>query len=80
MPESFAALAVDVTPVQEPCPETPKGSRPAAKAGRLRETFESMKDADLGGVKVSFSASNHQGLSSGFLNRIEDGKVLPVTR
>jgi len=40
MPESFAALAVDVTPVPEPCPEPPKGNRSAAKAGRLRETFE----------------------------------------
>ncbi|WP_458780833.1 sigma-70 family RNA polymerase sigma factor [Arthrobacter sp. D3-16] len=40
MPESFAALAVDVTPVHEPCPEPPKGNRSAAKAGRLRETFE----------------------------------------
>jgi RNA polymerase sigma-B factor len=40
MPESFAALAVDVTPVHQPCPEPPKGNRSAAKAGRLRETFE----------------------------------------
>ncbi|MDQ0870687.1 RNA polymerase sigma-B factor [Arthrobacter sp. V1I9] len=44
MPESFAALAVDLTPVPgpclEPCLETPKDDRSAAKAGRLRETFE----------------------------------------
>jgi RNA polymerase sigma-B factor len=40
MPESFAALAVDVTPVHQPCPEPPEGNRSAAKAGRLRETFE----------------------------------------
>jgi RNA polymerase sigma-B factor len=40
MPESFAALAVDATPVHNPCPEPPKSNRSAAKAGRLRETFE----------------------------------------
>jgi RNA polymerase sigma-B factor len=40
MPDSFTALAVDVTPVQEPCLEPPKDNRSAAKAGRLRETFE----------------------------------------
>jgi RNA polymerase sigma-B factor len=40
MPESFAALAVDVTPVQEPCLESSKENRAPAKAGRLRETFE----------------------------------------
>lgn len=40
MPESFAALAVDVTPVLEPCPEPAKSNRSVAKAGRLRETFE----------------------------------------
>jgi RNA polymerase sigma-B factor len=40
MPEFFAALAVDVTPVQEQCLETPNDNRSAAKAGRLRETFE----------------------------------------
>jgi RNA polymerase sigma-B factor len=40
MPESFAALAVDTTPVQEPCLEPPREHRPASKQGRLRETFE----------------------------------------
>lgn len=40
MPESFAALAVDITPVFEPCPQPAKSNRSAAKAGRLRETFE----------------------------------------
>jgi RNA polymerase sigma-B factor len=40
MPESFAALAVDAMPVQEPCLETPKDNCSAAKVGRLRETFE----------------------------------------
>ncbi|WP_104043308.1 sigma-70 family RNA polymerase sigma factor [Arthrobacter sp. ZGTC412] len=40
MPESFAAPAVDLTPVPELCPETPQDNRSAAKAGRLRETFE----------------------------------------
>jgi RNA polymerase sigma-B factor len=40
MPESFAALAVDITPVQEPCLEPPREIRPASKQGRLRETFE----------------------------------------
>jgi RNA polymerase sigma-B factor len=40
MPESFAALAVDNTPVQEPCLEPPREIRPATNQGRLRETFE----------------------------------------
>jgi RNA polymerase sigma-B factor len=40
MPESFAALAVDNTPVQEPCLEPPREIRPANNQGRLRETFE----------------------------------------
>jgi RNA polymerase sigma-B factor len=40
MPESFAALAVDVTPIQESCPEPPRENRAASKQGRLRETFE----------------------------------------
>ena len=40
MPESFAALAVDITPVPEPCPEPPRENRAASKQGRLRETFE----------------------------------------
>jgi RNA polymerase sigma-B factor len=40
MPESFAALAVDVTPVQEPCLEPSRENRPGRKQGRLRETFE----------------------------------------
>jgi RNA polymerase sigma-B factor len=40
MPESFAALAVDVTPVQEPCQEPSREIRAATKQGRLRETFE----------------------------------------
>jgi RNA polymerase sigma-B factor len=39
MPEPLTALAVDVTPVHDPCPEAPQG-RSSAKAGRLRETFE----------------------------------------
>jgi RNA polymerase sigma-B factor len=40
MHESFSALAVDVTPVQEPCLESMKDNRSDAKPGRLRETFE----------------------------------------
>lgn len=40
MHESFSALAVDVTPVQEPCLETVKDNRSDAQPGRLRATFE----------------------------------------
>ncbi len=40
MPEPLTALAVDVTPVHETCPEAPQDNRSSAKAGRLRETFE----------------------------------------
>lgn len=40
MPELFAAPAADVAPVQESDLELPKEHRNAAKAGRLRQTFE----------------------------------------
>ncbi|MHC6594981.1 sigma-70 family RNA polymerase sigma factor [Arthrobacter sp. C152] len=40
MPESFAALAVDTTPVHQPHPEPQQNQGPAAPSGRLRETFE----------------------------------------
>jgi RNA polymerase sigma-B factor len=40
MPESFAALAVDTPPVQEPGLEPQTESRPAGNQGRLRATFE----------------------------------------
>ncbi|MFD2360923.1 MULTISPECIES: sigma-70 family RNA polymerase sigma factor [unclassified Arthrobacter] len=40
MPESFAALAVDTTRVQEQHPEPQQNPAPPSSSGRLRETFE----------------------------------------
>ncbi len=40
MPEFFAALAVDTTPVREPQPGHPPGASPAHRSGQLRQTFE----------------------------------------
>ena len=35
---------------------------------------------DLGGFKVAFSPTNHQGSNAVFLTRIQDGKAVPVDR
>jgi len=40
MPESFAAFAVDASPVRRQEPETVQQQAPPATSGRLRETFE----------------------------------------
>ncbi|MBB1520324.1 ABC transporter substrate-binding protein [Aquipseudomonas guryensis] len=36
--------------------------------------------ADVGGFKVEFSPTNHQGSDAIFLTRVQDGKALPVER
>lgn len=51
------------------------GSEPTRE--RFIEALEHL-DTDLGGFKVTFSRSQHQGSSAVFLTRIENGKALPV--
>ena len=53
------------------------------KAGTepTRETFLDALghlETDLGGFKVAFSRSQHQGSSAVFLTRIENGQAVPV--
>lgn len=53
-----------------------------AGADPTRETFlDALEhlDMDLGGFKVAFSRSRHQGSNAVFLTRIENGQAVPVT-
>jgi hypothetical protein len=53
-----------------------------AGAQPTRETFLDALEhlnTDLGGFKVAFSRSQHQGSSAVFLTRIENGQAVPVT-
>lgn len=52
------------------------GAEPTRKA--FLAALEGL-DSDLGGFKVKFSRTSHQGSSAVFLTRIENGKALPVT-
>jgi branched-chain amino acid transport system substrate-binding protein len=47
-----------------------------------RELVESLEylDIDLGGLKVAFSPTNHQGSKAVFLTRITDGKAIEVDK
>ncbi len=45
---------------------------------KLTSAFEGMKGVDIGGIKVSFSGSQHQGLSQIFLVNIKAGQATPV--
>ena len=52
------------------------GAEPTRKA--FLAALEGL-DSDLGGFKVKFSRTSHQGSSAVFLTRIENGKALPIT-
>lgn len=54
-----------------------KAGSPPTREGFLN-AYESMKDADLGGVKLTFSPSDHQGLDDVYLAVVEGGKLVPV--
>ena len=47
-------------------------------ADDLVDTFDGMRDLDLGGMKFSFSDSNHQGSNLVFLTVVKDGHVAPI--
>jgi len=55
-----------------------KAGSPPSKDGFLR-AYESMKDTDLGGVKLSFSADNHQGQSEVYLEIVKNGALQPLS-
>ena len=43
----------------------------------LRAALEAMHAVDLGGLMVTFSATDHQGSAQVFLSRIKNGKAVP---
>jgi len=53
-----------------------KAGNPPTQDGFIK-AYESMKDADLGGIKLSFSPQNHQGQSNVYLEIVQDGKLVP---
>lgn len=46
----------------------------------LIKTFESMSDADVGGLKISYSPTNHQGMKETYMVELKGGKFVPVSR
>jgi branched-chain amino acid transport system substrate-binding protein len=50
---------------------------PPTQEGFIK-AYESMKDVDMGGIKLSFTADNHQGQSNVFLEVVKDGKLVPL--
>lgn len=52
---------------------------PELNRARLLATLEGMQD-DLGGIKLAFSAQNHQGSKQVFLTQVKDGKAVPVSK
>jgi branched-chain amino acid transport system substrate-binding protein len=53
-----------------------KSGTPPTREGFLK-AYESMKDTDLGGIKLNFSSQNHQGQSNVFLEIVQGGKLVP---
>lgn len=45
----------------------------------LLQAFEGFKDVELGGLKLSLSASNHQASNTVFLTQIKDGRAQPIS-
>ena len=54
-----------------------KAGNPPTQDGFIK-AYEAMKDADMGGIKLSFSPGNHQGQSNVFLEIVKDGKLVPL--
>ena len=53
-----------------------KAGNPPTQEGFIK-AYESMKDAEMGGIKLNFSPQNHQGQSNVFLQIVKDGKLVP---
>ena len=53
-----------------------KAGNPPTRAGFL-QAYESMKDADMGGIKLSFSPNDHQGQDNVYLQIVQGNKLVP---
>jgi branched-chain amino acid transport system substrate-binding protein len=54
-----------------------KAGNPPTQAGFI-SAYESMKDADMGGIKLTFSSDNHQGQQNVYLQIVQGGKLVPL--
>lgn len=52
-----------------------KAGNPPTQAAFLN-AYESMKDADMGGIKLNFSPTSHQGLNDVYLQVVQGGKLV----
>lgn len=53
-----------------------KAGSPPTRAGFLK-AYESMKDADMGGVKLTFTPQDHQGQNNVYLQIVQGSKLIP---
>ncbi len=53
-----------------------KAGNPPTQEGFIK-AYEGMKDADMGGIKLTFSPENHQGQSNVYLEIVHDGQLVP---
>ncbi|GFO54538.1 ABC transporter substrate-binding protein [Geomonas sp. Red276] len=54
-----------------------KAGNPPTKEGFVN-AYESMKDADLGGIKLTFSPTDHTGQDNVYLYIVQGGKLVPM--
>jgi branched-chain amino acid transport system substrate-binding protein len=54
-----------------------KAGNPPTRDAFLR-AYESMKDADMGGIKLTFTPQDHQGQDNVYLQIVQDGKLVPL--
>jgi branched-chain amino acid transport system substrate-binding protein len=50
---------------------------PPTRDGFLK-AYESMKDADMGGIKLTFTPADHQGQDNVYLQIVQGGKLVPL--
>jgi branched-chain amino acid transport system substrate-binding protein len=55
-----------------------KAGNPPTQEGFIK-AYETMRGADMGGVKLSFTPQNHQGQSNVWLEIVQSGKLVPFT-
>lgn len=53
-----------------------KAGSPPTRTGFLK-AYESMKDADMGGVKLTFTPQDHQGQNNVYLQIVQGSKLIP---
>jgi branched-chain amino acid transport system substrate-binding protein len=54
-----------------------KAGDPPTQAGFI-SAYESMKEADMGGIKLTFTPENHQGQQNVYLQIVQGGKLVPL--